>query len=113
MTSENPYKVAYAQYTTKTVAPNISTTNVVEIGERHQDNIGNGMRATGEFARNVYQGAVDNGETAFYGVVIGLLVVGGIFFYPVVGATGLVVGTATGLAMLFTKDESNKSKKEH
>ena len=60
MKSENPYKVAYAQYTTKTVAPNISTTNVVEIGERHQDNIGNGMRATGEFVHSAFETVAEN-----------------------------------------------------
>ncbi|RSJ22189.1 hypothetical protein D8828_05585 [Streptococcus intermedius] len=61
MRSENPYKVAYAyaQYTTKTVAPHISTTNVVEI-EHHQDNIGNGMRATGEFVHSAFETVAEN-----------------------------------------------------
>ena len=70
MRSENPYKAAYAQYTTKTVAPHISTTNVVEIGKRHQDNIGNGMRATGEFVHSAFDWVAEHSvETVGFGLV--------------------------------------------
>ncbi|BAW16132.1 hypothetical protein D8828_09010 [Streptococcus intermedius] len=70
MKSENPYKVAYAQYTTKTVAPNISTTNVVEIGERHQDNIGNGMRATGEFVHSAFNWVAEHPKELAIGAIV-------------------------------------------
>ena len=70
MKSEKPYKVAYAQYTTKTVAPNISTTSVVEIGERRQDNIGNGMRATGEFMHSAFDWVVEHPKELAIGAIV-------------------------------------------
>ena len=100
MKSENPYKVAYAQYTTKTVAPHISTTNVVEIGERHQDNIGNGMRATGEFVHSAFDWVAEHPVET---VGFGLVTVGGFIVYSTgIGEiatiiTAIFTGIATSL----------------
>ena len=99
MKSENPYKVAYAQYTTKTVAPHISTTNVVEI-ERHQDNIGNGMRATGEFVHSAFDWVAEHPVET---VGFGLVTVGGFIVYSTgIGEiatiiTAIFTGIATSL----------------
>ncbi|RSJ23241.1 hypothetical protein D8827_06175 [Streptococcus intermedius] len=67
------------------------------------------MRATGEFARNVYQGAMDNAKVAYQSVTynakaffIGTLIVGGLgvaaFFFPatttVAGVVAIFVGSS-------------------
>ena len=107
MRSENHYKAAYAQYTTKTVAPNISTTSVVEIGKRHQDNIGNGMRATGEFARNVYQGAVDNAGYIASGLVLAAIGFVAASMLPAEILLGAATGLFVGISALLN-DSNNK-----
>ena len=96
MKSENPYKVAYAQYTTKTVAPNISTTSVVEIGKRHQDNIGNGMRATGEFVQSAFETVAENPVQTIAGIVIGGFIIAGL----TIGVTEVAVGTGAMITYL-------------
>ena len=99
MKSENLYKVAYAQYTTKTVTPNISTTSVVEIGKRHQDNIGNGMRATGEFVHSAFDWVAEHPIAT----VVTLGVMTGVAMAPFVAAIGSVASMqvmATGLGAL-------------
>lgn len=105
MKSENPYKVAYAQYTTKTVAPNISTTSVVEIGKRHQDNIGNGMRATGEFVHSAFDWVAEHPvETVVtLGVMTGVAIIGvavAPFVAAAIGSVASMQVMATGLGAL-------------
>ncbi|BAW16138.1 hypothetical protein D8895_12935 [Streptococcus sp. BCA20] len=95
MKSENPYKVAYAQYTTKTVAPHISTTNVVEI-EHHQDNIGNGMRATGEFVHSAFETVAENPVQTIAGIVIGGCIIAGL----TIGVTEVAVGAGAMITYL-------------
>ena len=95
MKSENPYKVAYAQYTTKTLTPHISTTNVVEI-ERHQDNIGNGIRATGEFVHSAFETVAENPVQTIAGIVIGGFIIAGL----TIGVTEVAVGTGAMITYL-------------
>ena len=99
MRSENPYKAAYAQYTTKTVAPHISTTNVVEI-EHHQDNIGNGMRATGEFVHSAFDWVAEHPvETVVtLGVTTGVAMAP--FVAAAIGSVASMQVMATGLGAL-------------
>ena len=96
MRSENPYKAAYAQYTSKTVAPHISTTNVVEIGKRHQDNIGNGMRATGEFVHSAFETVAENPVQTIAGIVIGGFIIAGL----TIGVTEVAVGAGAMITYL-------------
>ena len=95
MRSENPYKAAYAQYTTKTVAPHISTTNVVEI-EHHQNNIGNGMRATGEFVHSAFETVAENPVQTIAGIVIGGFIIAGL----TIGVTEVAVGAGAMITYL-------------
>ena len=100
MKREKPYKVAYAQYTTKTVAPHISTTSVVEIGERHQDNIGNGIRATGEFVHSAFDWVAEHPvETVVtLGVTTGVAMAP--FVAAAIGSVASMQVMATGLGAL-------------
>ena len=99
MKSENPYKVAYAQYTTKTLTPHISTTNVVEI-EHHQDNIGNGIRATGEFVHSAFDWVAEHPvETVVtLGVTTGVAMAP--FVAAAIGSVASMQVMATGLGAL-------------